>query len=186
MTCLQWLESRASALHFTATAGTSADIHAILAGHLPAGSSLLEMGSGHGPDIAALTKRYQVTASDLCNGMVSHLRASHPALSVLGLDAVTIDSPGAFDAIFSNKVMQHLSDEQLHQSMRRQQLVVRRGGIIAHTFWANSGGRSVSKTDRCPLGIVAKYFEIAEVVQYGAFLADDSLLVIARNSHIVA
>lgn len=187
MECLKWLNQQGSGRNFTTSDGDTADVHAVLARHIVSGASLLELGSGTGHDLPLLADRYHVTASDICEAMVNCLRAAHPAIPALQLDAVSIHALGRFDALFSNKVMQHLDDKEVHESMHRQQQVVRPGGIIAHTFWINRStrhkpfGSKKTKPKACLIEMVAEHFEIAEVMSYGAFMPNDSLLVIARN-----
>lgn len=187
MECLKWLNQQDSGRNLTSSLDNSTGIHAALARHVVPEASILELGSGPGHDLPLLAGRYRVTASDLCGEMVSRLRVAHPDIPALQLDAVTIRTLGQFDALFSNKVIQHLDDEEVRQSMFRQQQVVRPGGIVAHTFWVNTStrhkpyGSKKTRPKACLVELVAEYFEILEAMQYGAFMPNDSLLVIARH-----
>ncbi len=172
---------------FTTSFCASDNLPLFLARHLPAGSSLLELGSGSGDDLTWLTGRYRVTASDICEDTVSRLRASSANTPMLQLDALSIDHPEPFDCIFSNKVMQHLSDEEMCRSMQRQAQMIRPGGIVAHTFWVNTSARQKMHSTAAHaharlIRIVSMYFDVKEIVQYCVFAPNDSILVIARNT----
>lgn len=188
MECLEWLNQQDSGRNFTTRDGDTADVHAALARHIAPGASLLELGSGLGPDLPFLTEHYHVTASDISVEMVNRLRTAYPDTPALQLDAATFHLLGQFDALFSNKLIQHLDDDAIHESMHRQQQAVRSGGVIAHTFWVNRStrhkpyGSPKTRPKSCLIELVAEHFEIAEVMQYGAFMPNDSLLVIARNT----
>lgn len=175
MNCLYRLNALQPDIEAPATSD-SADIHAVLKRHLPCGSSILELGSGLGPDLPELAARYRVTASDLCPIMTHHLRTRHAPTPSLQLDARTIHTLGQFNGIFSNKVMQHLNSKEMDRSMRRQRQVAQPEGIVAHTFWANNAsGRAEI------IRMVSNHFEILEMMQYGAFMQYDSMLIVARN-----
>ena len=79
---------------------------AVLERHLPAGSSVLEIGMGPGKDLHLLRRRFHPTGSDRSVIFVDHVRAAQPEADVLLLDAVTIQTDRRFDAIYSNKVLQ--------------------------------------------------------------------------------
>jgi cyclopropane fatty-acyl-phospholipid synthase-like methyltransferase len=182
MHCLQWLDDAASGLNIKATSSNSAaGVEDALGRHLADGSSLLELGSGLGHDIAWISKHYRLTASDQCETSIAGLRMAFPSLPVLHLDATTIQCLKPFDAIFSNKLMQHLSADEFRSSLERQRQVVKPGGIVAHTFWFNRAG-NLADEDACPARVITRHFEIIEVMYYDAFLEHDSLMIIARNS----
>ena len=102
---------------------------------LPAGSHLLEIGSGPGTDWKLLRKHYQVTGSDHSREFLHHLTKSFPEGEFHELDAASLLIDRTFDGIYSNKVLHHLEDGALEESVKRQFEILNPGGIICHTFW---------------------------------------------------
>ena len=102
---------------------------------LPALSEVLELGSGPGKDIALLGEHFRVTGSDRSKAFLERL--DHPDL--LLLDAVDLATTRRFDAVYSNKVLQHLEPDELERSFRRQAELLRPGGVAIHTLWAGEG-----------------------------------------------
>ena len=187
MACMDTLELTGTSFEFTTSACVSSDISSALARHLPTGSTLLELGSGCGSDLPWLANRYRVTASDICEDVIASYQNNNPYTPILRLDALTIELVDQFDCIFSNKVMQHLSDEEMCRSMQRQAQVVRPGGVVAHTFWVNTSIRQAqaphtNHSHAQLIRVVSMHFEIMEVAQYSSSTPFDSLLVITRNS----
>lgn len=159
--------------------------------HLPQGSSLLELGTGPGNDLAFLAEQYKAMGSDLSPGFVDHAREKLPQCDVLQLDAVAIDVPDPaqrFDCIYSNKVLHLLSMAQLEDSCRRQRELLREGGLFAHTFWMGDGtvqeigGMSHFYHERGSLlALIEGYFVVIDTLAYEEFSPEDSLFVIARR-----
>lgn len=79
--------------------------------HLQPGSYVLEMGSGPGTDWEILSRTFKVIGSDLSKEFLKYLSKKHPNHSFLELDAVTLDTNKTFEGIYSNKVLQHLTDD---------------------------------------------------------------------------
>jgi len=102
---------------------------------LPAGSDLLEIGSGPGTGWKILSEFYNVVGSDYSQEFLKHLRASYPDGEFIELDAATLDTDRTFDGIYSNKVLHHLEDEALEASIKRQFEILNPGGLVCHTFW---------------------------------------------------
>lgn len=103
---------------------------------LPADSSLLEIGSGPGADWKILKEEYDVVGSDNSLEFLEHLRATLPNSEFLHLDAVTLETEKKFDGIFSNKVLHHLTDKELAESVQRQSETLKNKGIVCHSFWS--------------------------------------------------
>ena len=87
---------------------------------LPPNSVLLELGSGPGTDWKILSESYSVAGSDNSTKFLNHLIAQHPNGQFIELDAITLETDKKFDGIYSNKVMHHLKDNELSDSVRRQ------------------------------------------------------------------
>ena len=154
---------------------------------LPVQSSLLEMGSGPGSDWKILNESYKVTGSDNSSEFLNHLIATYPTAEFLNLDAITLDTSKSFDGIYSNKVLHHLKDSELANSIRRQSEIVNSNGIICHSFWKGEGdeifkGLYVNYHQEDELrNLIEKHFEILSISPYEEFEANDSLLVIAKK-----
>ena len=55
------------------------------------------------------------------------------------LDAITLSTNKKFDGIYSNKVLHHLKDNELVDSLRRQYEILNPQGIVCHSFWKGEG-----------------------------------------------
>ena len=164
-----------------------AELIAVLRRHLPAGSTVLELGMGPGIDLDMLSTTYQAVGSDASRVFVDRYRQSHPNSDVLLLDAVVMDTDRTFDGVYSNKVLHHLSQEELSLSLSRQKSVLSAGGLILHTFWRGDkvevmqGLRFVYYTEKKLRAIVERDFEILAMERYKEMHAKDSLYVVARR-----
>lgn len=158
-----------------------------LAEYLPAGSTVLELGMGPGKDLALLGEHFQVAGSDASAVFVGRYRVAFPAADVLLLDAVTLETDRRFDAIYSNKVLYHLSRQQLAQSFQRQAAVLNPGGILLHSFWFGegeedfSGLRSVYYTEELLREVIGDEFEVIEFGRYAEMEPDDSLYTVLKK-----
>jgi trans-aconitate methyltransferase len=77
------------------------DLIAVLQKHLPARSTVLELGMGPGKDLDLLAQTYQVTGSDYSNVFLDLYREKHPAADLLQLDAVSLATERKFVCIYS-------------------------------------------------------------------------------------
>lgn len=154
---------------------------------LPPSSVVLEIGSGPGTDWKMLNEAYAVTGSDNSSVFIEHLRKSYPDGQFLELDASTLATDQRFDGIYSNKVMHHLTDDQLAQSVSRQAELLNPNGVICHSFWKGEGseifkGLFVNYHNENGLrDAFGGYFEVISVTPYEEFEAGDSLLLIGRK-----
>ena len=157
--------------------------------HLTKGATVLELGSGPGTDWKILSQDYAVTGSDFSSAFLDHLKAEIPEGDFLQLDAATLETDNNFDGIYSNKVLHHLSDEALEQSVSRQAEILNRGGVICHSFWKGEGSETFKgmfvnyHTAEGLVGLFESWFEVLVMDSYPEFEADDSLLLIARKKH---
>lgn len=158
-----------------------------LKGYLPTGSALLELGSGPGTDWRLLSETYNVTGSDYSNEFLEHLQAENPDGKFLQLDAITLETELRFDGIYSNKVLHHLTDDELGKSITAQLEILNPNGIICHSFWKGDGtdmfnGMYVNYHTESELrSIFEPHFEMLLLEEYTEFEANDSLLLIART-----
>lgn len=154
---------------------------------LPGKSTLLEIGTGPGTDWKILKNSYQVIGSDNSRAFLDHLKSSNPEGLFLELDAVTLHTDHSFDGIYSNKVLHHLTDEELEASIQRQYEALNENGIICHSFWKGEGseifkGLFVNYHDEEALKrFFQSSFEILLLEEYAEFETEDSLLLIAKK-----
>ncbi len=151
------------------------------------GSTVLEIGSGPGTDWGILSEKYEVIGSDNSLIFLDHLQVEHPEGVFIQLDAATLETTRSFDGIFSNKVMHHLTDDELASSAERQHDILNEDGVICHSFWKGDGsewfkGLFVNYHEIKSLReIFQKYFDIISIEPYAEFEQDDSLLLIGRR-----
>lgn len=164
------------------------DLYKVLAKHLKKDATLLELGCGPGNDIVNLRKEYAVTGSDLSDEFLQRCRKRFADLPFLKLDAVAINTDQTFDGIFSNKVLHHLTVNELEKSFRRQKEVLKPNGIFAHTFWIGDkefnmeGMLFVFHNREKLLRLIADNFTILDTYDYQEFEEGDSIFIIAENS----
>jgi trans-aconitate methyltransferase len=159
----------------------------IMRSYVPKGARVLELGMGSGKDLEILKRYYAVTGSDSSEVFLNMYASTHTDADLLRLDAVTLNSDRSFDCIYSNKVLMHLTKEQLGQSLSRQRAILNEGGIIFHSFW--EGDRVENMKDllffyykKNELArIVGLHFDVLGIEIYTEIERDDSLYVAARK-----
>lgn len=154
---------------------------------LTPGAEILEIGSGPGTDWRILSETYTVIGSDNSIEFLAHLRTQNPLDEFLELDATTLKTGKRFDAIYSNKVLHHLKDDELTSSIKRQHERLNPDGIVCHSFWKGEGSEvfkglfvnyySASDLER----IFENYLEILSIKEYKEFEDNDSLLLIGKK-----
>ncbi|MDH5586814.1 MAG: class I SAM-dependent methyltransferase [Nitrospirota bacterium] len=92
----------------------------VLRKHLPDSASVLELGMGPGIDLKMLNKHFRATGSDNSQFFLDRFRDSDSKTDLMYLDAVELDTERSFDCIYSDKVLHHLTDEELTASLCRQ------------------------------------------------------------------
>ena len=159
----------------------------VLTKYLPAGSTVLELGMGPGKDLALLAERYAVTGSDASTQFLDLHRADHPDADLLQLDAATLTTERTFDGIYSNKVLYHLTVDELRQSFERQAAVLNPHGIALHSFWRGEGEENLHglhfvyyDIERLT-ALVPRTFQILEVSLYREMEEDDSICLVLQR-----
>jgi ubiquinone/menaquinone biosynthesis C-methylase UbiE len=148
---------------------------------------LLEIGSGPGKDWFILTQKYEITGSDNSAVFVKRLRELYSEAIFYELDATDLEIDQSFDAIYSNKVLHHLTDDQLKKSIERQAEILNDQGLVAHSFWNGEGsevykGLFVNYQSKESLSdLFDQNFEIVLLETYTEFEDGDSLFLIARK-----
>ena len=159
----------------------------VLRRELPAGSTVLEIGMGPGTDLDILSRTFSVTGSDVSRMFLDRYRATHPAADLLELDAATLETDRVFDAIYSNKVLHHLTREELAASLLRQSGRLNPRGLLMHSFWYGekeetiAGLRFVHYTESALTAMVGDRFEIVKMRRYEEMNVDDSVWVLLRK-----
>ncbi|WP_282037915.1 class I SAM-dependent methyltransferase [Saccharicrinis aurantiacus] len=150
-------------------------------------AKLLELGTGPGNDWNILSKYYTVTGSDFSEEFMKHLSLQFPKSNFLQLDAATIEVDTHFDAIYSNKVLHHLKDDELASSIKRQAEILNDNGVICHSFWKGKGTENYNgmfvnlHTEEALSELLKEQFEILSTEEYKEFEDNDSIFIIARK-----
>jgi cyclopropane fatty-acyl-phospholipid synthase-like methyltransferase len=164
-----------------------ADLVDAMRAWLPDGGTLLELGMGPGKDLDLLAEHYQVTGSDFSNAFLERYRAKHPDADLVNLDALTIETDRSFDGIFSNKVLVHMSAEDLNASFARQAEVLNPGGVMLHSFWYGEGeeqfgGLTLHRRNEAVLErLVKPHLELLALERHAKMKDGDSIYVVARR-----
>lgn len=159
----------------------------IAAALLPSASTVLELGMGPGKDFDVLKKSFRMTGSDSSTIFLERYRRIHSDADLLHLDAVTIDTDRRFDAIFSNKVLQHLTDEELMLSFKAQHRILNPQGIALHTLWyGDSQERMMGllfnyHNEDSLRRLVGTIFTIERIFRYTEEEEDDSIVLVLKK-----
>ena len=159
----------------------------ILKKHLRNGSTVLELGMGTGKDFEILSEFFLVTGSDNSQAFLDRYKKRNAAADLVLIDAVKMDIDRKFDCIYSNKVLHHLTREELKVSLSRQAKVLNSKGILFHALWYGdkeeemSGLRFVYYTEETLGEIVGSEYELLEARRYAEMEKDDSMYVVLRK-----
>ena len=164
-----------------------AELIKILQELLPEKSTILELGMGPGKDLDILSKTFTVTSSDYSQIFLDRYKKQNPNADLLKLDAVTILTDRIFDCIYSNKVLHHVTREDLKKSFQRQKEILNPNGIAFHSFWRgdkdeNYDGLLFMKYQIDSLNeIIGDNFDILSMSIYTEMERDDSIYVVLRK-----
>lgn len=151
---------------------------------LPEKSTVLELGMGPGKDLDILSKTFIVTGSDSSEVFLDRYKKQNPDADLLKLDAIIIPTDRTFDCIYSNKVLHHVTRDDLRKSFKRQKKILNPNGITLHTFWKgnedeNYDGLLFTKYQIDELKkIIGDIFDILTIKVYAEMEKDDSIFVI--------
>lgn len=160
----------------------------VLRNHLPDGATVLELGIGPGKDFQLLSEHYQVIGSDYSAVFVERFQKQYPEADVILLDAVTMDFDRTVDCIYSNKVLYHLTKDNLRQSFQKQAAVLNPGGVLFHSFWYGDeedslhGLRFVYYTEDTLKALIGDEYSVVEMQRYTEMETDDSFYVILKKA----
>jgi cyclopropane fatty-acyl-phospholipid synthase-like methyltransferase len=155
--------------------------------HVAPGSILLELGIGPGVDMDKLSKYYRVTGSDYSPDFLHRYRAFHPKADLVYLDAVTMETEKKYDCICSNKVLVHLTKEELKESLKAQLKNLMPGGKVLHTFWSGQGQEEsegilfASYSQEDLKAIFEEHYDLEHIETYTEEEDGDSILVVAKK-----
>ncbi len=148
---------------------------------------ILEIGSGTGRDYEALARQYDITGSDYSDAFVKTLRRKFKGHEFMKINALTMGSVKHFDVIFSNKVLHHLTPDQLEKSFIAQYGILNEGGLLFHTFWKGNPENKKQKRmsdvlyRREDIEKLKGQFAIEEYIEYKESKDDDSFIIILRK-----
>ncbi len=154
---------------------------------IPTMGKVLELGMGPGKDLDSIRQQYDVVGSDYSFVFAELYKRQHPEVKVMVLDAVTIKTKQPFDCIYSNKVLHHLTTDELKKSLARQADVLNNKGMLLHTFWRGSGhdefqGLRFQYYEQNELRkLFEEHFNIIHIAGYQELKADDSIIVVAQK-----
>jgi cyclopropane fatty-acyl-phospholipid synthase-like methyltransferase len=159
----------------------------VLRNYLPEGSSVLELGMGPGTDLEILSEFYQVTGSDRSQTFLDRYQKRNEAADLLWLDAVEMKTERRFDAIYSNKVLHHLTKEEMQRSLQAQADVLNDQGIMLHSLWVGDmeeeqhGLRFVYYTEASFRALLGEMFTVLEVALYDEMEDKDSIYFVLQK-----
>ena len=120
------------------------DLISKLKQHLRPGRRVLELGMGPGTDLLLLAKDFAVVGSDFSQAFLDLFSQEHPEIPVCCVDAEQMNVEGRFDAIYSNKVLIHLSPDALRTSFAAQLGVLKgEDSLVLHAFWRGTGNEEM-------------------------------------------
>jgi len=157
-----------------------------LQAYLDPGATVLELGMGPGKDFELLSERYEVVGSDFSNAFLAYVRDRHPQAELMLLDALTVETERKFDAIFSNKVLVHMSEDELSQSFARQHEVLNEHGLMLHSFWYGEeeksfGALTLRRRNEAHLKrMLEARFDILLMKRHAKMKVGDSIYFVAR------
>lgn len=154
---------------------------------LKPGSSLIELGMGPGNDLNRLKELYQVLGTDKSKVFLERYHKAYPKVPVMELDAVHPDLSQTFDCVYSNKVLQHLTEEAFMESIENQCRLLNTGGILFHTLWYGEGEQRCGELlfrNYTETSLVTAFQQFYEVVHYERYMEAeemDSILIVCRK-----
>ena len=171
------------------TGGSDRRLVEALSGLVAPHSRVLEIGMGPGHDLLLLAERYDVVGTDRSPIFVRRFAEQHPQVDVRVADAVALDVEDKFDALYSNKVLQHLTADELNASLSAQHRVLVQGGVALHTLWHGSeyeefqGLRFQQYTEDTFAATLGDRFNLESAFRYSeeSDAEDDSLAVVLRR-----
>jgi SAM-dependent methyltransferase len=142
---------------------------------IPAGSTVLELGSGFGRDADYIeSKGYKVIRTDGAQGFVDLLiKQGHQALL---LNAITDEFGKKLDMIFANAVLLHFSPQQVEQVIEKAYQSLKPGGVFAFSLKQGEGSEWSEKKLNAK-----RYFKYWDEQELKSLLARTKFIQIDRS-----
>jgi SAM-dependent methyltransferase len=159
----------------------------ILKKYVTQGSTVLELGMGPGKDLDILNEYYLATGSDTSSIFLKRYRVTHKDADLLLLDAANLETDRSFDCIYSNKVLMHLTTDQMKRSLMRQRHILNQGGLLFHSFWEGDrleemrGLLFVYYSKEKLAAMFNEIYDVLEIEYYTEMEKNDSIYVVARK-----
>lgn len=160
----------------------------LLRKHLSDNASVLELGMGPGTDLCLLDQYFNATGSDRSMVFLERFHKQYPTADIIQLDAIIMETGRKFDAIYSNKVLHHLTRQQLQTSFQLQATILNTNGILCNSFWRGDneefyhGLRFVYYTQDSIKDLIGDNYEIIDLQFYAELEKDDSFCLILRKN----
>lgn len=155
---------------------------------LPKNSKVLELGTGAAADYEDLNSYYNIFPSDFSLYFIEEFLKKNPYIPIYHIDAKDFSLDEKFDCIYSNKVLYHLTKDELRKSLIIQTSHLKEKGIIFMTLW-NGKYKEEQKED-----MIFTYYEendireiipdtlsVKEISLYDEFEKNDSMFVILEK-----
>ena len=149
---------------------------------------ILELGSGPGNDYGVLVQDYDITGSDYSETFLKILRKKFNNDRFLKINALTMETEKKYDVIYSNKVLQHLTTENLAASFKKQYEVLNEGGILFHAMWKGTSSKEKEKSmpdiryERDDIKKIMGKFIIKDFIVYKELKENDSFIVVMEKN----
>ena len=105
---------------------------------LPAGGSVLEIGSAFGRDANYIeNKGFEVTRTDAAKSFVDYLNEAGKQAELLNI--VTGDVKGSFDMVFANAVLLHFAPDELNIALKKIHPALNERGVMAFSVKRGEG-----------------------------------------------
>ncbi len=142
---------------------------------------------GPGKDLDILRETFNSSGSDNSKVFIDLYKEKNPEIDVFLLDAITMDTEKKFDCIYSNKVLHHLSREDIKKSFQNQYRVLNDNGYLFHTFWygdkeeEHHGLYFLYLTEDHLKEIIGEKYDIVEMTRYDEMEKNDSIYIVLKK-----
>lgn len=155
---------------------------------LPEGSTVLELGMGEGKDQVFLREAgFIPTGSDASQPFLDRWNENNPETPALFVNVIEMDVDQKFDAIYANKVLQHLTAEEFKTSLKAQAEVINSGGVLFFSLWYGEdsgdmgGSFYMSHTEQSLNEALPDTLELAAFTRYTEMDENDSFWAVLKK-----
>ncbi|WP_297520157.1 class I SAM-dependent methyltransferase [uncultured Clostridium sp.] len=111
----------------------------ILRSYLKKGASVLNIGLNNGKDFDILKQTYEVVGVDNSEIFIDIYKENNKQAQIYKVDDIKLDINKKFDCIFSNKLINQFTLEELKESLKNQAKLLDSGGKVFHFFCDGEG-----------------------------------------------